>query len=364
MVLGFGQKRLLYKRWAGLMHVTIFFGFLVVFTRTCTLIGRGFDADFHLPLLGGGLGLVYAAIKDTFAVLVLLAVLYAIWRRLVVKPSRLHLSFEAVLVLLWIAALMVTDFLADAAPVHPAARPCRKGLGLGLDLLAGVVRRPARSAWSTCWWQAMFWVHVVLLLAFLNFLPFGKHFHVITALPAVYLRRLTPSAALEKMEFEGREMFGVGTTGGFHLAPLPGHVHLHRVRALRRDVPGQPDGQTPQAAVHHHQRTGPGLRDGDHLVAVGKLKAAGKDRRGRRGHRGDDPAGPDRRRQRRRGHLGLHDLRLVRGCLPGDDRPHPQHHRPAALPDHDGGQGAHRAAGGAEGAGEQQQSLERQRRRS
>ena len=40
MVLGFGQKRLMYKRWAGLMHVTIFFGFLVVFTRTCTVYIR------------------------------------------------------------------------------------------------------------------------------------------------------------------------------------------------------------------------------------------------------------------------------------------------------------------------------------
>ena len=68
MILGFGQKRLMYKRWAGLMHVTIFFGFLVVLTRTCTLVGRGFSEDFHLPLLGGGLGLAYAFIKDTFAI--------------------------------------------------------------------------------------------------------------------------------------------------------------------------------------------------------------------------------------------------------------------------------------------------------
>ena len=60
---GFGQKRLLQERGAGWMHVAIFAGFLVVFTRTCTLIGRGFDADFHLPLLGGGLGLVYAAFE-------------------------------------------------------------------------------------------------------------------------------------------------------------------------------------------------------------------------------------------------------------------------------------------------------------
>ena len=53
LVLGFGQQRLLQEKGAGWMHVAIFAGFIVVFTRTCTLIGRGFDADFHLPLLGG-----------------------------------------------------------------------------------------------------------------------------------------------------------------------------------------------------------------------------------------------------------------------------------------------------------------------
>ena len=35
------------------MHAAIFSGFLVVSLRTVTLIGRGFDPDFHLPLLGG-----------------------------------------------------------------------------------------------------------------------------------------------------------------------------------------------------------------------------------------------------------------------------------------------------------------------
>jgi nitrate reductase gamma subunit len=214
LVLGFGQKRLLYKRWAGLMHVVIFAGFLVVSIRTVTLFGRGFDLDFHLPLLGGGLGHLYAALKDTFAVLVIVAILYAVWRRLVVKPSRLHLSFEALLILMWIAALMVTDFLHDAAlfnlqPDHPERTWAWAG-----NMLTGVFAG-ADPAVVEGWFRAMFWVHVVLLMAFLNLLPFGKHFHVLTALPATFLRRLTPTAALTKMEFEGRETFGVGKLEDF-----------------------------------------------------------------------------------------------------------------------------------------------------
>ncbi|MBM4129862.1 (Fe-S)-binding protein, partial [bacterium] len=214
LVIGFGQQRLLQEKGAGWMHVAIFAGFIVVFTRTCTLIGRGFDADFHLPLLGGGLSLAYVAIRDAFAALVVAAVVWGIWRRLVTRPRRLRLSAEGVLILAWIGALMVTDILADAAlfalePGHP-----ERGWSWLATACAGLYDQGRPVATAT-WLQGHYWAHIVLVLAFLNYLPFGKHFHVLTALPAVYLRRLTPSGALEKLEFEGRETFGVGRLEDF-----------------------------------------------------------------------------------------------------------------------------------------------------
>ena len=115
LTIGFGQKRLLYEKGAGWMHVGIFFGFLVVSLRTVTLLGKGYDPAFHLPGFGGSFGLVYAFLKDTFSLIVIVALLYAAWRRIVTKPSRLHLSAEAVLILLWIGSLMLSDLLFDAA---------------------------------------------------------------------------------------------------------------------------------------------------------------------------------------------------------------------------------------------------------
>ncbi len=213
-VIGFGQQRLLWERGAGLMHLGIFAGFVVVSLRTLTLFGRGFDAGFHLPLLGAGPGLAYAALKDLFAVVVIVAAGYGLWRRLVTRPARLSLSLEGVLILLWIAVLMATDLLGDAAlfrlrPDHPEADWALVSRGLS-GLYAG-----APPATATAWWQAMFWAHCALVLAFLNYLPHGKHFHVLTSLPAVYLRRLTPPAAADPLDFEGRETFGVGRVEEF-----------------------------------------------------------------------------------------------------------------------------------------------------
>jgi len=214
LVIGFGQQRLLWERGAGLMHLGIFAGFLAVSLRTLTLIGRGFAPEFHLPLLGGGLGLAYATVKDLFAVVVLAAVLYGLWRRLVTRPARLSLSWEGALILLWIGALMATDLLGDAAlfarePAHPEAAWAVVSRGLA-GLFAGAPEASARA-----WARAMYWAHVVLVLAFLNYLPYGKHFHVLTSLPAVFLKRLTPPAAADPLEFEGKESFGVGAVEEF-----------------------------------------------------------------------------------------------------------------------------------------------------
>ena len=51
-------------------------------------------------------------------------------------------------------------------------------------------------------------------MAFLNFLPLGKHFHMITGLPNVYFKRLTPSGQLSKPNLEAEE-FGVKTIKDF-----------------------------------------------------------------------------------------------------------------------------------------------------
>ncbi len=208
-VIGFGQQRMVWERGAGWMHVGIFAGFLVVSLRSITLMGRGFDLGFQLPFLHGGLGHAYAALKDTFAVIVLAAVLYGLWRRLVTHPSRLKFSLEGVLILIWIGALMASDLLGDAALFARVPGSPERGSAYVSTALSGIFAGVDPSVQKT-WWQVMFWCHVTLILAFLNYLPFGKHFHVLTALPSTFLRRLTPSAAADRMEFEGKESFGVG----------------------------------------------------------------------------------------------------------------------------------------------------------
>ena len=209
LVLAFGQKRLVARkkeRASGIMHALIFWGFCVLLIRSLTLYGQGFAEGFQLPFLGEEhlLGYLYLGLKDVMEGIVLVMVLYAVFRRAVVKPERLHNTFEAYLVLALIGMLMVSDLLLDGArynlielygnpegihffdnphygseflwtPVSVGAA----GLisGFGADANAGIL-------------VAMFWLHICTQLTFLNILPLGKHFHVITALPNVFLKKL------------------------------------------------------------------------------------------------------------------------------------------------------------------------------
>lgn len=212
---GFGQRKVLDERGPGWMHAAIFAGFLVVALRTLTMIIRGFDADWRVPGINEG----YLLVHNLFVLLVLAAVVYGIVRRLVTRPERLKFSGEAVLILAWIGLLMITDLLADAAKFQLPGPHAEYGWAWAATLISPLFA-PLPAAALHVWHQVNFWLHVLLVLAFLNYLPYGKHFHVLTSLPAVFTERLTPSGKLDKLDLEalmaaGAESFGVGRLEDF-----------------------------------------------------------------------------------------------------------------------------------------------------
>jgi Fe-S oxidoreductase len=201
---GFGQARMAGpgEVWPGVLHVLLFAAFLVLGARTVTLFGIGFSPEFHLPGLAAGtaLGDGYAFVKDVMVLLALFSSLAFVWRRVVTRPDRITRSGEGVLILLFIAGLMVTEIGYEgaerlAAGVAASGRAPAGSLGAwALSPLA-----PGGAAAVGAW---CFWLHLVLILVFLNFLPFGKHFHILTALPDVFLQRLPPRGALRKLDLE------------------------------------------------------------------------------------------------------------------------------------------------------------------
>lgn len=87
-----GQKRMFSDPVPGVMHALIFWGFCVFLLRSLALVYEGITGGHVLPFLSGGFGTVYGFTKDVFAVLVLLGVGVAMFRRAVTRPARLEYS--------------------------------------------------------------------------------------------------------------------------------------------------------------------------------------------------------------------------------------------------------------------------------
>lgn len=208
---GFGQRRLLDREelLPGAMHALIFLSFLVLSLRTITLFGMGYLPTFHLPLLSDeyAVGRAYLFLKDVILAVCFVAAIYFIVLRAFRKPDRMTQSWEAYLILGFIAALMVSDALFEGAQLALANQGFDPMLPVSSATAGYLVGLSARSLVLVM--HAGYWVHVTIILVFGNFLPYGKHFHVITALFNVYFARLTPSGQLSKLDLENSESFGL-----------------------------------------------------------------------------------------------------------------------------------------------------------
>ncbi len=204
-----GQKRMFLEPLPGIMHALIFWGFLVYALRSVSMVLEGLLRGWQLPFLHTAFGHAYLLTKDVFTVLVLVGVAIAAWRRVVTRPARLEYSLDAWVILGLIAALMVTDLLADGARVaggSPGPWAWMPASTLVGSLLSGAGEAALRATYAAAWWT-----HVFVLYVFANYLPYSKHFHVYTSLPNVLLRPLSEPGRLAKMDLENIEE---GTTLG------------------------------------------------------------------------------------------------------------------------------------------------------
>jgi Fe-S oxidoreductase len=215
LVVALGQSKLMREPGPGLMHALIFWGFIVLTAGTIELIAQGVYPPFSYGFLPTWAYRAYSVSQEVFGVLVLLAVAFALFRRLVLRPRRLQgdglEQADAIVILTAIAGLMITMFLTNAflLVTEPASVVREKFVSHALaTALAGMGPASAELVHDVSWWT-----HAVLILAFLNYLPYSKHLHIVSAVPNVYFSNaqgVGTKGAIPRLdlEAEGAEQFG------------------------------------------------------------------------------------------------------------------------------------------------------------
>lgn len=186
---------------AGIIHIIIFAGFVVLSLRSITLVISGLSSGYVLPGMGGISGQIYLVVKDVAETFVLFACLAALYRRVIVKPQRYAVpakygkahTREAVLVLLLIIGLVTCDMFFEGSQAGAEIQKGFKTKTLvpmsGTWFAANILSFMPVDNLQNLHLGAYF-LHELIFFFFLCFLPLGKHFHVITSLPNVFFMKL------------------------------------------------------------------------------------------------------------------------------------------------------------------------------
>lgn len=211
-MIALGQSKMVKRPIAGILHVIVYIGFVIINIELLEIIIDGLFGTHRIFAFLGGFYNVLIASFEILAFLVLLAVIVFWFRRNASNIKRFShvdlkgwakndgnyiLYFEVVLMGLFLM-MNAADFhlqnlpdapagyiMAGSYPVSSFISPIFEGTNVGIVVLI------ERIAW---------WLHIIGILIFLNYLYVSKHLHILLAFPNTYFANLNPQGKFDNLE--------------------------------------------------------------------------------------------------------------------------------------------------------------------
>lgn len=221
---GIFHKKIMRETYPGLMHLFIFFGFLLLFLGTAVV---AIQDDVLRPFLGknilvGGFYLFFSFVLDLAGLLAILGVLLALWRRYVTKPLRLDQRPDDLLTLLWILFVLITGFLVEALRISStrmeAPFEVYSFFGYFLSGLFEGLEKDSRLFAHKLFW----YVHMLASFGLIAYIAYSKLLHIVTSSFNMMLRGVEQRKGVVSPieDFETAEEFGVNRISGFSLRQI------------------------------------------------------------------------------------------------------------------------------------------------
>jgi Fe-S oxidoreductase len=205
-----GQRAVLKKKSAGIMHATIFWGFIIITVGTTEQFVSTIHNQANFEFLGPVLYRGFLFLNDLFVSAILIALAYAAYRRYIVRPEGLGKSRDATIVLTFTAALMVSILLMNAFhilglnPWYQGAMPMSSWFA---SMLGGLGFSQETYAALGTFFK---WIHMSLVLGFAMYIPTSKHLHIVAAGPNTFLRTLPREKGMKPINFEDESVVQYG----------------------------------------------------------------------------------------------------------------------------------------------------------
>lgn len=209
-LIALGQQKMVVRPIAGILHIVVYLGFIIINIEVLEIV---IDGLFGTHRIFAGLGAFYDFLIGSFEILAFLVIVAVVvfWvrRNLIrlqrfMKPEMAGWPKKDGNLILYIELVLMTLFLtmnaadlqlqqlqaphyveAGSYPISKFIAPLFSGMGEASLIMV------ERSAW---------WLHILGILFFLNYLYYSKHLHILLAFPNTYYGRIRPKGAFNNLD--------------------------------------------------------------------------------------------------------------------------------------------------------------------
>ena len=207
---GLFQRRILERLYQGATHTGIFYGLGLLYIGTLLVLVQ---SDFGIIILTGAFYQYFSLTMDLAGAALLIALLFVIIRRYIIRPPELDNQWDDLLVILFLGALAVTGFILEGSRMAiteiPQQYAIRYFAPLGLltgklIISLGITESAVRIYYPICWFT-----HSTILVALIAYFPWSKLMHIFTAPLNIFFRDLEHPGTLVNLDLETSEEFGI-----------------------------------------------------------------------------------------------------------------------------------------------------------
>jgi len=192
----------------GFFHAVIFWGFLVFLGVTLNHVAEGFFAGFSL-FGHGQVNSLLLLLANLFAGLIILAVIYFFTRRYIVRVKSLERpSWQSLTILFFILTLMVSFIFYEAFKMYGQGAATGNFLARWTFAHVLPVRAAITAAAILFWIKFLWWLHILIIMAFGVFITYSKHLHLLAGPINLVFRNLGVKAEIPLLNLEEQEKFG------------------------------------------------------------------------------------------------------------------------------------------------------------
>jgi len=211
LLIAFGQKKMFVLWKPAVLHAFIYLAFLFTQVELIEILADGIFHQHRVfaPLLGSFYTLVISSI-EILSLFAFIATFIFLWRRNIIKLRRFHQAemtawprLDANLILLGELVLVSAIFTMNGADQVLQSQLPDQYTATGSFVISGWLGPLLFGQLPVGTLQALertgWWLHYLVVLGFINYLPISKHLHIFLAFPQTFFSRIQPRGAMENM---------------------------------------------------------------------------------------------------------------------------------------------------------------------